>query len=189
MRLRYAGRSDEPLTGVGRQQIADLTADLRGHGIREIWTSGIARACESAEVIVEQLDAPVRINTRLNEIAMGPWEGLAEADVAMRYPAEFELWHTAPDLVMVEGRETLQAVAERMRGVLAEASDRPQPVLLVTHVAPIRVAVLGVLCVPLRCYKDVVVNNADCFVVDLASQEVRRLNRSESLRLELGAWR
>ena len=100
----------------------------------------------------------------------------------------YALWLSQPDEVRVEGRETLGQVAARVMAVVAdaEAEATREPVLLMTHVAPMRVAVLSVLRYPLAAYKRLVVPNASCVRLDRARRN-RRRGRSDgtSLRLEI----
>src|SRR5947208_9806556 len=91
---RYAGRSPEPLTATGRMQIEALARRLGSCGIAEIWSSEVVRARESADIIGGALGLPVRVDARLNEIAMGSWEGLTEAQVAEEFPDAYALWQT-----------------------------------------------------------------------------------------------
>ena len=182
---RYAGRSPEPLTATGRMQIEALARRLGSCGIAEIWSSEVVRARESADIIGGALGLPVQVDARLNEIAMGPWEGLSEGEVAEQFPAAYALWQIRPDCVRIGGRETLEQVAARVMASIVEAAQRPCSVLLVTHVAPMRVAILRVLGLPLSGYKGVAVGNGDCVSVDWASAEVHRLGESRSMRAEL----
>lgn len=184
---RYAGRSAEPLLPSGRRQIARLAAELRGSGIKAIWTSGIHRAAESATILGGELDLPVTVDRRLDEMAMGAWEGLTEGEVAERFPGAYGMWVEQPDRLQLEGRETLYELAQRVTPALQDAAAGPEPRVLVTHVAPIRVATLQTLGLPLSLYKAVRVGNAECFVVDTACGEVRRFATSTSIRSELWA--
>src|SRR5262245_65645988 len=79
---RYAGYSPEPLTETGRSQMSGLGARLGLAGIGEIWTSEVARAKESAELLGGILSGPVQTDPRLTEIRMGPGEGLEGRGVA-----------------------------------------------------------------------------------------------------------
>jgi len=182
---RYAGRSAERITDLGRGQMGGLAARLGLCGIGEIWTSEVARAHESADLVARILGVPVRTDARLNEIRMGPWEGLTEAEVAHRYPAAHALWCTVPDRVVLDGRETLDALAGRVLPAVHEAARQPHPVLLMTHVAPVRVGVLAALSLPLRYYKRLHVANGDAVVVDGAQGEARRLGEQGSLKPRL----
>lgn len=181
----YAGRSREGLTPTGRQQVRHLAEQLTGLGLSEIWTSEITRAVETADLLAGLLGLPARLELGLNEMGMGPWEGLSEKEVAATFPAAYQLWENRPDLLSLNGRERLQDVAIRVSEVVARASAATHGVLLVSHVAPIRVAVLGALGLPLGWYRRLRVANADCFELRVKSHEVRRLGKGRSLVPEL----
>jgi ribonuclease H / adenosylcobalamin/alpha-ribazole phosphatase len=184
---RYAGSDGEPLTAVGRAQAEALADRVAGTGVTEIWSSEIARASETAQIVAARLALPVRRDARLNEMLMGPWEGLTEDEVAALDPEAYQTWLSSPDRVALAGRETLAQLAARVIPVVEEATAGGYAVLLVTHVAPIRVATLAVLRLPLSAYKRVSVRNGDCVRLDLASASAERLEgaRSVSLRDEL----
>lgn len=182
---RYAGHNSEPLTDAGRSQMSGLAAQLGLLGIKEVWTSEVARARESAELVGDVLGIPVRADPRLNELRMGPWEGLTEAQVADRFPDAYGLWCTLPDRVALDGRETLDELAARVTAAVHDAVRQPHSVLLMTHVAPIRVAVLASLGLPLRFYRQVRVTNGACMAVDHDKREVRRLGASECIKDEI----
>lgn len=184
---RYAGRNPEGLLPSGQLQIAKLAARLRGLGIGAIWTSGIRRAAETALIIANALDIPVRVEHKLDEMRMGPWEGLTEREVADRFPEGHRQWLERADELRLPGRETLAELAQRVRPVLHAAASDSAPTILVTHVAPIRVAALVTLGLPLRLYKALSVPNAECFLVEQGHREVRRLDTSTSIRTELSA--
>jgi broad specificity phosphatase PhoE len=182
---RYAGSSSESLTADGQAQMMALAARLGASGIGEIRTSEVTRARESADLIGRVLGVPVHVDPRLNEIRMGPWEGLTEVEVAARFPEAHSIWQTVPDRLALDGRETLDELAARATAALRDAAQRPAPVLLMTHVAPIRVAVLRALGLSLALYKHVRVYNGACVIVRRPQGVVHRLGESRSLRDEL----
>lgn len=182
---RYAGREPEGLTPEGRDEVTRVALTLREIGLGAIWTSCIERARETASLLATTLDITVRDEPLLDEMLLGPWEGLTEQEINARYPREFSTWNTQPDLLKLPGRETLHQVAKRINPVVQRASTSNKPVLLVTHVALIRVLVLSVLEIDLSAYKRVAVPNASCFRVDAGSGEVVRLSSLESVTREL----
>src|SRR5438105_712073 len=115
---RYAGRAADGLTDKGRLQIKSLATRLAREEIGVIWASELPRARQSADIIGERLHLAVASDPRLNELLMGPWEGLVESEVARRYPAEYRLWLEAPDKVTLDGRETLEDVSQRIVAVI-----------------------------------------------------------------------
>lgn len=182
---RYAGHGAEALTDLGRAQTRTLAGQLGVAGIQEIWTSEVARAQESGALLGRALGIPVRVDRRLSELRMGPWEGLTEQAVAERFPDAYAVWCAVPDQLALPGRETLDALAIRVTAAVKDAARQSRPILLMTHVAPVRVAVLRTLGLPLQLYKRLHVANADCVHVDLAQREVRRLGEGRSLRQQL----
>jgi broad specificity phosphatase PhoE len=181
----YAGRSPEPLTRAGRAQVTHLAGGLAALGIGQIWTSSIGRALESARLLGERLRVSVRVDSRLDEMQLGPWEGRTEEEVARDFPDAHALWLSQPDQVRMEGRETLGQVAARVMAAVADAEATRAGVLLMTHVAPMRVAVLSVLRCPLAAYKRLVVPNASCVRLDRVAEQATWSPEGTSLRLDI----
>jgi broad specificity phosphatase PhoE len=181
---RYAGYNGEPITDAGRAQMSSLATRLQPCGVEEIWTSEVPRARESADLVGGILGVPVRADERLNEMQLGPWEGMTETEVAQAFPSAYELWCTLPDRLVLAGRETLASLCVRVTATLADAARMRYPVLLMSHVAPIRVAVLTVLGLPLSQYKRLHLGNGDGVVIDRGKAEARRVNEDRSLHHE-----
>jgi broad specificity phosphatase PhoE len=181
----YAGRSAEPLTRAGRNQVIRLAEQLESITLSSIWTSSVDRALESARLVGDRLGLPVRVDERLDEMQLGPWEGRTEDEVARDFPDAYALWLTQPDLVLLEGRETLAELAARVTAVVADAQATGESVLLMTHVAPIRVAVLSSLRYPLSAYKQLPIPNACCIRLEALTQQAARFPQGGSLRVEL----
>lgn len=161
-----------------------VASRLASRGIGGVWSSEIARARESAGILGEVLGVPLRTDDRLNEMLLGPWEGLTEDEVAERHPETFALWLARPARVALPGRETLAHVRERISAAVREAAGLPHPLVLVTHVAPIRVAALAFLGLPLGHYKRVDVGNASAILIEPGFGRVCRLDESGSLAEE-----
>jgi broad specificity phosphatase PhoE len=181
----YAGRRTDPLTRNGRSQVARLAEQIKALGIRQIWSSSVWRALESASLLREHLRLPITIDQRLDEMRLGPWDGRSEAEVARDFPDDYKLWLTHPDEVRLEGRETLTQVAARTMSAVTDACATHLPTLLVTHVAPIRVAVLTTVGCPLGSYKRVTIPNASCVRLDCAAEQATWAPHGASLRAEI----
>src|SRR5438270_3171179 len=181
---RYAGRGDEVLTRRGRLQAERIARELLKHAPSLILSSRIARARETADRIAKRCGAAVQPDARLDELLMGPWEGLTESEVASRYPREWELWCRRPHELSLPGRETLVDIQRRVMSIVEEASFGG-PRVLVTHVAAIRVATLSVLGLPLGYYKRVDVPNACCIRLELITGAATRYPNGACLRNEL----
>jgi probable phosphoglycerate mutase len=162
-----------------------LAEQLKGLGVRQIWSSSIWRALESATLLSDRLRVPITIDQRLDEMRLGPWEGYTEAEVARDFPDDHATWLSHPDQLRIEGRETLAQVAARVMRAVADARASHLPTLLMSHVAPIRVAVLSTVGCPLGAYKRLAVTNAACVRLECAAQQANWVPQGASLRAEI----
>lgn len=140
----YAGWSDECLTVHGRKQAAEAAKALAGIGIRAIYSSPIERAMETAGIIGNDLDLAPIPEESFKELKMGSWEGLSEHEVASRYPDQWAIWNVRPADLTMDGRETLHELLERVLGGVKKIREMESggSILVVTHVAIIRVLIL-----------------------------------------------
>jgi broad specificity phosphatase PhoE len=157
---RFAGWSDDHLNDRGRQQCVDLADRLAGEGIEAVYTSPVRRAVETAEILAGQLGARVRTVHDLREIDVGPWKGLTEDEVVAAWPTEYAAWRDAPHRLQLSGREALSDVQGRALEALdqmahARLSASEAPVLVVSHLAALRVLWLAATGRALAEYQDV----------------------------------
>ncbi|MBW4035208.1 MAG: histidine phosphatase family protein [Proteobacteria bacterium] len=155
---RYQGQSDPALSPAGVAESERLAATLRGGAIAAIMCSPLLRARQTAGVIAGVIGLPApQIDPDLIEIAYGDWEGLTQADVKCRWPALLRAWKHAPETVMFPGGETLGALRMRVRRCLGTYSlpASSGAVLLVTHSAWIRIAVIEAQGLPLASFRHV----------------------------------
>ncbi len=145
--LRFAGARDVPLTPRGRQQCEAVARALAGAFVAAVYASPLARARDSAAPIAAPHKLQVREEPAFREMAFGEWEGLTRADVALRFPADFEAWRATPHLVQPPGGERLDAVAARVTAGLSElcAEHDGQTVVVVSHAIVTRLIVLAAL--------------------------------------------
>ena len=73
---RVMGRRPVPLSSAGAAQIRALAPGLRALGLGSVWTSPVARARETADIVAGVLDhVPVRELEDLAEVDYAQWEG------------------------------------------------------------------------------------------------------------------
>jgi phosphoserine phosphatase len=144
---RFAGAREVPLTERGRRQCEAVARALRGVAVSAVYASPLGRAQTSAEAIAAAQGLAVLTAPAFREMAFGDWEGLTRADVAVRFPEQFEAWRLAPDGVRPPGGEALQTVADRVAGGLAALCEahEGQSVVLVSHAIVTRLIVLAAL--------------------------------------------
>jgi broad specificity phosphatase PhoE len=134
------GLEDEPLIEAGREQARALAERVAGLGLREVWTSPLARARQTAEIVAEIHGLPLHVEPDLRELDPGPWQGLTQNQMAERDPEEFARWQADPAAFRMPGRETLEEVRARAVAALERIRARDARALVVTHTVPIRVA-------------------------------------------------
>lgn len=122
---RLQGQTDRPLNDYGRGQARRLAEELEGEALDAIYSSDLARARETAEIVGETLGLPVEIDRDLREKDWGTWEGLTSVE---------------RDRVEFVGEST-EAHRDRMLRALRQISERHPGdacVLVVTHGGSVR---------------------------------------------------
>jgi probable phosphoglycerate mutase len=131
---RFQGQLDPPLDDEGRAQAARtaryLAATLRNEDTVLV-SSDLQRAVDTAAAVASLLGLPVRVDERLREHGLGSWEGLTRAEVAERFPDQYEDWLAGRPVPGRRG-EAQADVAARAVAVVAELSPASTAVL-VTH--------------------------------------------------------
>ncbi len=138
------GRQEAPLTERGRAQARSVGAALPKVG--SVVTSSLGRARETAAAW--DLDQPATVDDRWIEVDYGVHDGQPLTDV----PADvWRSWRADPDFVP-EGGESLASAGLRVRAACEElfamkgaGARADEPVVVVSHVTPIKLAVCWAL--------------------------------------------
>ena len=186
----YSGRSDEPLNAHGLEQAHQAAELVSLQSIDRIISSPLARAGQTATVVAAANNLKVSFDPAFNEMIFGPWEGLSEARVKQQYPLEWTLWKSQSQSqeLKLRGRETLEQLQARviagMRHVEAEtkAEGKGNSILVVSHVAVIRVVALYAQDRPLSEYKSIEVDNCQLFPISI-SEEALQASRKQTVSL------
>ncbi len=89
---RFIGHLDVPLSARGEAQCVAQSAHLREAPLAALYSSDLARARRSGELLGEPRGlVPVEVPA-LREMAMGRWEGLTADEIRVREPDAFETW-------------------------------------------------------------------------------------------------
>lgn len=168
----YSGRSDEPLNKRGLEQAYEAINLVARAEIDRIICSPLARTTQTANIIAIANNLDYQSDDAFVEMAFGPWEGKSESWIKQRYPIEWALWNRAPHQLQMPRRETLLELQNRvMRRIHKIAATEPAAnILVICHVAIIRVVLLQAQNRPLSDYKMVEVNNCELFPVSLQAK-------------------
>jgi len=135
---RFQGHADPPLNETGREQARTLAAELAGELLDAVYTSDLARASETAEIVARRLGVPVVADTALREIDVGEWQGLTWPEIEARFPDGVRNWHERGH--GWEGGETYDALGERVvRALRRIGVEHPAGrILIVGHGGTVR---------------------------------------------------
>ncbi len=142
--IRYYGRTDVPLSDVGRVQMERVGAALAPRRFAAVYSSTLSRATEAARIIGgAQLAAGGVAVTPVggfDEIDFGAWEGLTAAEIRSLHPVLYGEWQAQRGEFVYPGGESGDAfrarVVRTLRQVLAQAP--PGELLFVVHKGVIR---------------------------------------------------
>ena len=123
--LRHTGRTDEPLTDLGRRQAELVGAALRERSFALVLTSPLQRAAETCRLAGFGMVAQPRDD--LMEWDYGDYEGRTTEEIRKEIPGWTVFGGGVPN------GETIEQVAARADRVLAEARGAPGDVLLFAH--------------------------------------------------------
>ena len=163
----YAGWSEEELTSRGRNQAIEATKRLARFDIDKIYTSPLRRTVQTSEIIGDFLKKTPCIEKDFKELRLGIWEGMSEEEVSKQFPEKWSVWNTRPAELVLDNRETLgellQRVLSGMGRIRAELEEAT--VLIVTHVAIIRVLLLYTRKMHQNLYRTIPVPNGKIFKI------------------------
>jgi broad specificity phosphatase PhoE len=181
---RFQGHAPTRLNVAGRRQALRLAERLRRDRIDVVYSSDLARAHETAEILAGKLSIPLQSEPRLREIDVGDAVGLTVAELQERYPGmSGNDWFQIP----FPRGESYKAMAKRT-GLAARsiaAAHLGQSVALVSHGGAIRALIAELTGIHLDHLKGLVVANTSITVLHLPTPDsvarLRRLNDAAHL--------
>lgn len=141
---RFQGQTDIPLDEVGVQQAENAARRLAALRPTAIVSSDLGRAMATAAPLARLTGLAVASDKDLRERHGGAWEGLTDAEIRARYPAEHAAWQPP-------GGESPAAVAERAGTALARIADSMTAgnlTVIVSHGAALRLGAAWLLGFP-----------------------------------------
>lgn len=138
---RWQGKTDIPLSDVGRAQAQALRERVRGRGIVRIYASDLGRARETADIVASALGlTPVTLDERLRERGFGCFEGLTRAECEAHHPASWARYLADRRSTPPDAEPQAQVVARMVAALtdIAAATPDDGAVLAVSHGGAIR---------------------------------------------------
>lgn len=144
---RYCGRTDLPLTDVGRQQAAALAAWAGTAGLDAVYSSTLRRAVDTAAPAARAAGVCHETDERLVELDFGLAEGLTAAEMAETWPEERADFVADPVANPLPGGEHPRVAIARGRGAVSDVVERHPGgvVLVVCHSTLLRLLTLDLI--------------------------------------------
>jgi probable phosphoglycerate mutase len=130
------GWIDVPINAHGRHQAHEMAANFASAGFAAIWSSPLARARETAEIIAADLGLPPpSCHDGLKERHFGAIQGIPKNELAELNPALLEQILRRNPAAEFVGGESMDEFADRVLGAFTAigACHRGDRVLLITH--------------------------------------------------------
>lgn len=110
----YQGSRDVSLSARGRAQARALAGDLAPIAFDAAYSSPLARARETADLVLAGRGLAVQPVPELGEFGYGVWEGIGPDERRARWPELDARWAADPWNVALPGGDTLAALAHRV---------------------------------------------------------------------------
>jgi alpha-ribazole phosphatase len=130
------GRLDLPLRSDVLEHVPSLAAKICAHGIARVWTSPAARCRVLADAIVAMTGTLPVIDSRLQELHFGAWEGVSW-DLLPR--SELDRWAATPLSFAPPGGESGQEFLDRVDEVRQAIRAAGEDCVIVSHGGPLKV--------------------------------------------------
>jgi len=164
----YAGQQDVPLSELGALQAERVAEQLQDIAFDALYASPLKRAHDTASPLANVKKMPLRLDSRLEEIHHGAWEGTPAAVIREQYADEYLVWRTEPHRVKMPEGESLEDVSERVKNFLQDVFGKYNDgnILIVSHDAVLRVILLQTLTLGLEFFWRWRFDNASVSVVE-----------------------
>ncbi len=133
---RLQGRTDIPLNDTGRAMARAAGKEYQNINLDICYCSPLARARETAELVLQNRDIPIVFDDRLQEMKFGICEGVEIAFEKEDDPIHV-FFHAPSQYVAVEGGESFEELFARtgsfLKEIIMPALEENKDILIVGH--------------------------------------------------------
>lgn len=179
---RFQGVQDVALSDLGARQAEALGQALHRRGVAAVYTSPLARARRTAEIVAAGLGLPLTPVDDLRELSLGEWEGRTVEEIRALPGDPYAQWVRDPVACLPPGAEPLadvQARVVRAMDDIAAAHPNGQEVLIVCHGGVISAYLAHCLGLPLSSIWRLTLSNGS--ITEVAPPRVRSVNSTRHL--------
>ncbi|MFQ5381396.1 MAG: histidine phosphatase family protein [Dehalococcoidia bacterium] len=174
------GRSDVPLTDLGRRQAEATGRRLEGAAVEAVYSSPLQRARATADLLAAAAHREVLVDERLIELEVGETEGLPFTELRERYPDLLRRW-AGPDghNVRLPGGESIADLYGRVADFMESLThSEAKKIAIVSHNFVLRVMLCHLIGLPISEFRRVSVDLSSLSIFDWTPERtfVRTIN-------------
>lgn len=143
---RYGGNYNDHLSEKGQEQSKSLARVLKNKGIEVIFSSPLIRAKEASQIIAEQANCKIIVETNLRERDQyGILTGMKKEEAKEKYPEQVELLKDR--LNTIEEAESYEDFSKRIAETFKKLTNNSEhkTIAIVSHGGPFRVLFRDIL--------------------------------------------
>jgi alpha-ribazole phosphatase len=131
---RYYGNLDVGLTSIGVWQIEKTAEVLKDINFNRVYVSERKRAKQTSEILLKNKNSDIIIDSRINEIDFGEFEGKNHNEIEEIYPEQWKAWCEDWKNVSPPNGESYVQFYNRIKNFMDELLKlKEDNVLIVTH--------------------------------------------------------
>ena len=149
---KIQGHSDVALAPEGIAQAELLAKNFPQEKISAVYSSDLARAKMTAEILAKKFNLPVQLEKNLREANWGVWEGQKLSEIEKSDPLNYERFFHNPEELKIKNAETFLHLQERAISTVKKiiAAHPDENIILVAHGAINRTILCSILEIPLK---------------------------------------
>ncbi len=186
---RIQGSRENPgLSDAGRQQAEATARFLAPQPIKAAYSSPLARAFETAEIVSRPHGLPVQEVDALREADVGRWEGKSWEEISHREPEAHRLFVNDPGTHGYAGGENLTQVQQRVLPAVEQimSAHLGQCILIVGHNVVNRTLLAGMLQLPVARARGISQDNCGVNVLRYRDGKLKLLSSNVAFHLQDG---
>lgn len=183
---RLVGRTDVPLSELGKKQADAVAARLGGRLFDALWSSPLQRCADTARTIGARVALDPLFDARLLEVNLGKLEGLSFGELPSGPKTFRERWGKRPGTTRFPGGETIAQCGARGWKVLEELYDRHPDghVVVVCHMFAIQAMLARIFLLKPHLFRTFAIDVASLTTVQMAKGGFRLLQLNDVSHLD-----
>ncbi|MBQ9157685.1 MAG: alpha-ribazole phosphatase [Eubacterium sp.] len=175
----YYGVTDVPLSDEGSRQIKEMVPAFGNISFDRVISSPLKRAVETASILLNGREIPLKTDDRLMEQNFGIFEGYTYKELSAKYPEELSAWNQDFSDYRIPEGESFSDVRKRIDTFIKDLSRGQGSLLITAHKGTFGHMLAGLLGLSLTGYWNFVFDQGCYSCIDLEDGYaiIRCLNR------------